>query len=117
VLFGIGYIEAAATYNSILAISCLSPFYLKIGISDLCPSSGASSPRRARNVTEEYERGTEIVLELVERFGIRRAYLLKDSPACGRGYGITAKRLEAAGVTVGVEETKKLIVKFYLSMV
>jgi hypothetical protein len=30
---------------------------------------------------EEYERGIEIVLELEQRYGIRRAWLLKDSPS------------------------------------
>lgn len=81
----------------------------------LCPEQlgGLPTPRPAArvtgghvttvgggDVTEAYERGTEIVLELVQRVGIRQAWLLKDSPACGRGYGITAKRLEAAGIAV-----------------
>jgi len=55
---------------------------------------------RTRFLRWAYERGTEIVLELVQRFGVRHVWLLKDSPACGRGYGITAKRLEAAGIVV-----------------
>jgi uncharacterized protein YbbK (DUF523 family) len=80
----------------------------------LCPEQlgGLPTPRPAARVngrrvetaegeiTEAYERGTEIVLELVERFGIKQAWLLKDSPACGRGYGVTARKLEAAGVKV-----------------
>ena len=53
-------------------------------------SSGHVKNVNGEDVTEAYERGTEIVLELVERYGIRRAWLLKDSPACGRGYGVTA---------------------------
>jgi uncharacterized protein YbbK (DUF523 family) len=75
---------------------------------------GRVKPEESEDVTEVYERGTEIVLELVQRYGIKRAWLLKKSAACGRGYGITAKRLVAAGVTVGVDLTKKLITKFYL---
>jgi uncharacterized protein YbbK (DUF523 family) len=80
----------------------------------LCPEQlgGLPTPRPAARVngrrvetaegeiTEAYERGTEIVLELVERFGIKQAWLLKDSPACGRGYGVTAKWLAAKGILI-----------------
>jgi uncharacterized protein YbbK (DUF523 family) len=59
-------------------------------------SSGRVLTKDGADVTKEYERGTEIVLEIVERYGIKRAWLLKDSPACGKGYGLTAKWLEAA---------------------
>jgi uncharacterized protein YbbK (DUF523 family) len=58
---------------------------------------GRVKPEESEDVTEAYERGTEIVPELVQRYGIRRAWLLRDSPACGKGYGVTAKRLEAMG--------------------
>lgn len=55
-------------------------------------SSGRVRAKDGADVTEQYERGTEIVLEIVERYGIKRAWLLKDSPACGRGYGIVQER-------------------------
>ena len=36
------------------------------------------------DVTKEYVRGTKAVLEICERFNVKKAYLLKGSPACGK---------------------------------
>jgi len=53
-----------------------------------------------KDVTENYNRGARIALDICKREGIRKAYLLKGSPSCGRGYGITANLLEANGIRV-----------------
>lgn len=52
------------------------------------------------DVTAPYKRGAAIVLELCNAFNIKRAYLLKDSPACGKGYGVLAKLLTANNIAV-----------------
>ena len=81
----------------------------------LCPEQlgGLSTPRPAarvegervitiegRDVTAQYLHGTELTYQLCQQFNIKKAYLLKDSPACGKGYGITARRLESEGIQV-----------------
>lgn len=48
--------------------------------------------------TEEYTRGADNILRMCKIFDVKRAYLLKDSPMCGRGYGILALKLEEAGI-------------------
>lgn len=50
--------------------------------------------------TAEYLRGAYKTLELCRKLGIDRAYLLRSSPSCGKGYGITAKVLAARGIKV-----------------
>lgn len=56
--------------------------------------------RTAQDFTAEYTAGAQRVLEICKANGIAVAYLLKNSPSCGKGYGITAKMLEANGVKV-----------------
>ena len=50
--------------------------------------------------TSEYEKGANECLRLCHEFGVKRAYLLKNSPACGKGYGVLAKKLEKDGIHV-----------------
>lgn len=50
--------------------------------------------------TAEYEKGAESILRLCKIFDVKRAYLLKNSPMCGRGYGKLAVLLEKNGVAV-----------------
>ena len=52
------------------------------------------------DVTAQFQKGTEIALELARVHQVKKAYLLDRSPACGKGYGMTALALEAAGVRV-----------------
>ncbi|MHC1623475.1 MAG: 2-thiouracil desulfurase family protein [Candidatus Methanospirareceae archaeon] len=81
----------------------------------LCPEQlgGLPTPRSAarvigkkviaadgKDVTMQYLHGTELVLRLCRLFDVKKAYLLRDSPACGKGYGITARRLESEGIQV-----------------
>jgi uncharacterized protein YbbK (DUF523 family) len=40
------------------------------------------------------------ILDLVRQNGIRQAYLLSNSPACGQGYGLLALALAKAGVEI-----------------
>lgn len=54
----------------------------------------------SHDVTCEYQRGEEIVLEQCLRFGVKRAYLLKDSPMCDRDYGVLGRLLEANNIWV-----------------
>lgn len=55
---------------------------------------------RLHDFTEEYTRGADNILRMCKIFDVKRAYLLKDSPMCGRGYGILALKLEEAGIKV-----------------
>lgn len=41
--------------------------------------------REGADVTENYRRGAEQVLQLAERFWVRTAYLKSNSPSCGCG--------------------------------
>jgi len=81
----------------------------------LCPEQlgGFSTPRprvdihggraidvRGVDVTKEYLHGTELTWRVCQQFNIKKAYLLKNSPACGKGYGVTALRLESEGIVV-----------------
>jgi uncharacterized protein YbbK (DUF523 family) len=50
--------------------------------------------------TEQYERGAREVIRVCEILGVERAYLAKNSPSCGYGYGILAKMLDQAGYPV-----------------
>ena len=57
--------------------------------------------RRTRtNYTYQYVTGAKRTLMLCQKLGIRKAYLLKGSPACGIGYGITAMMLKEHGIEV-----------------
>lgn len=55
---------------------------------------------RKTDFTEEYHKGALEVLRLCRMFQIERAYLTKDSPMCGKGYGILANLLEENGIRV-----------------
>lgn len=49
--------------------------------------------------TEEYHKGANIVLELCLEHGVKRTYLLKNSPMCGAD-GILGKLLTENGIKV-----------------
>lgn len=53
-----------------------------------------------QDITREFEAGAWAVLELCQRNGIDRAYLLENSPSCGKGYGLCALLLEKNGIEV-----------------
>ena len=53
-----------------------------------------------QDVTCEYQRGAEIILEQCIRFGVMRAYLLKDSPMCDRDTGVLGRLLQENGISV-----------------
>ena len=50
--------------------------------------------------TEEYTEGAKHALSVCKKNGIKMAYLLSNSPSCGKGYGLTAKLLEKNGIEV-----------------
>jgi uncharacterized protein YbbK (DUF523 family) len=50
--------------------------------------------------TAEYNKGAEEVMRLVKIFNVQKAYLLKDCPMCGKGYGILARLLKKNGIQV-----------------
>ena len=52
-----------------------------------------------KDYTEDYKRGAELTLEIAKMFGIKKAYLKRNSPSCGKG-GITRKLLEENGIKV-----------------
>jgi uncharacterized protein YbbK (DUF523 family) len=87
----------------------------RYSILPLCPeiTGGLSTPRPACRVVEdnvidakgidrtaEYKKGAEECLRLCQLFDVKCAYLLKDSPACGKGYGVLAKLLESKGIRI-----------------
>ena len=47
-----------------------------------------------RDFTKEYTLGAKKTLELCKANNITKAFMLKGSPSCGAGYGLTAKLLE-----------------------
>lgn len=53
-----------------------------------------------REYTAQYKNGAEEVLRLAKIFNVQKAFLLKDSPMCGKGYGILAKLLENNNIMV-----------------
>jgi uncharacterized protein YbbK (DUF523 family) len=81
-----------------------------------CPEllGGLATPREGVNIvdgraigrqtgadyTKEYLAGARATLALCRAHNITTAYLLARSPSCGKGYGLTAKLLEAHGVRV-----------------
>ena len=50
--------------------------------------------------TKEYNHGAQEILRLCRMFEVEHAYLLKDSPMCGKGYGVLANLLEENGIIV-----------------
>jgi len=81
---------------------------------DVCPEvdAGLSIPRPptrivdgrwicdGEDVTADFRRGAEIALALAKQHGCKKAYLLKDSPACDRDKGAAGKLLTKSGITV-----------------
>lgn len=53
--------------------------------------------------TREYNHGAQEILRLCRMFEVGHAYLLKDSPMCGKGYGVLANLLEENGIIVHKE--------------
>lgn len=53
-----------------------------------------------KDVTAIFARGAELTLETARKYGCKRAYLLKDSPACDACKGAAGKLLVANGITV-----------------
>ena len=53
-----------------------------------------------RVYTREYFKGARQAVRLCEIYGVKKAYLLKNSPMCGPGYGILARMLEKHGIVV-----------------
>lgn len=53
-----------------------------------------------KDYTAEYEKGAREVLRLCRMFQMQKAYLVKDSPMCGKGYGVLQKLLEEEGIFV-----------------
>lgn len=82
----------------------------------LCPEQmgGLPTPREGCNIidnraigrktgadfTSQYKKGAIETLEICKKLKIRRAFLLKNSPSCGIGYGLTAKLLEKNGIEI-----------------
>jgi len=87
----------------------------KYSILPLCPEQmgGLPTPRPAckvinnhvinqegLDVTNEYMKGANEVYRLCRLFNVKKAYLLKNSPACGKGYGVLATLLEKEHINV-----------------
>jgi uncharacterized protein YbbK (DUF523 family) len=63
--------------------------------------NGKVKVRKGRkDFTEEYQKGAREVLRLCRMFQVKKAYLVKDSPMCGKGYGVLANLLEEEGIFV-----------------
>ena len=54
----------------------------------------------SKDYTAQYNKGAEEALRLANIFNVKKAYLLKDSPMYGKGYGILARLLEENGIQV-----------------
>jgi uncharacterized protein YbbK (DUF523 family) len=50
--------------------------------------------------TAEYNKGAEEVLRLVKIFDVKKAYLLKDCPMCGKGYRIVSRLLKKHSIQI-----------------
>lgn len=53
-----------------------------------------------KDYTEQYQKGANEVLRLAKIFNVKKAFLLKDSPMCGKDYGVLAKLLEENNIKV-----------------
>jgi len=89
---------------------------LKHSVITICPEQdgGLPTPREGCSVidgkvigrqtgkdfTKEYTYGAILALQTAKRNAVKKAYLLKNSPSCGKGYGITAKMLEEHRIKV-----------------
>jgi len=52
-----------------------------------------------QNYTEQYIKGANLALKIAQMYNIKKAYLKKNSPSCGKG-GITRKLFEKNGIVV-----------------
>lgn len=55
--------------------------------------------RDGKDYTEYYEKGAQLTLEIAKMFGVKKAYLKRNSPSCGKG-GVTRRLLEENGIKV-----------------
>ncbi len=55
--------------------------------------------RDGNDYTDYYLRGAELALKIAEMYGVKKAYLKKNSPSCGKG-GITRTLFERHGIRV-----------------
>jgi uncharacterized protein YbbK (DUF523 family) len=53
-----------------------------------------------RDYTPFFTLGAEKTLEICKQLGVKKAYLLKKSPSCGKGYGLTARLLDRHNIEV-----------------
>ena len=56
--------------------------------------------KTGKDFTAEYIKGASKTLEICKALNINKAYLLKNSPSCGKDYGLTAKLLEKNGIEI-----------------
>ena len=67
------------------------------------------------NVTKEFNKGKDIVLDLVKKYDIKKALLKDGSPSCGSTYiydgTFTGKRIKSLGITSRF--LKELNIKIY----
>ncbi len=67
------------------------------------------------NVTKEFNKGKDIVLDLVKKYDIKKALLKDGSPSCGSTYiydgTFTGKRIKSLGITS--KFLKELNIKIY----
>jgi uncharacterized protein YbbK (DUF523 family) len=57
--------------------------------------------RRTRtDYTKAFQNSAYKILHTCEDLGITKAFLLKNSPACGKGYGVVARLLDRHGIEV-----------------
>ena len=56
--------------------------------------------KTGKDYTAPYLKGARETLEICDSLNIKTAYLLKGSPSCGKGYGLTARLLEKHGIKV-----------------
>lgn len=52
-----------------------------------------------KDYSESYRKGAKLALKIAQLYGIKKAYLKKGSPSCGKG-GITRKLFEENGIKV-----------------
>ena len=53
-----------------------------------------------KDYTVQYQKGAHEILRLAKIFNVKKAFLLKNSPMCGKDYGVLAKLLNENNITV-----------------
>ena len=56
--------------------------------------------KTGKDYTAQYLKGAQETLEICASLNIKTAYLLKNSPSCGKGYGLTAKLLADHNINI-----------------